>query len=198
MPALPAAGPAEQGTVEVQLAVLHAGLCRDGIARMRADAAFARERVEPGGTMGGPALHLEGASYLLAGDLDRADMLLAQAAEVAARDREMNAASYALALRTLVAIRRPDRDPAGTLAEQALTVVRDGNLGDYVTSPLVYAVAAGAYLPRSMWSHDDTLQPTQDVEKARALVQASGFLSVDGITIYEMKDFALRLVRIDD
>ena len=38
-----------------------------------------------------------------------------------------------------------------------------------------YAVAAGAYLPRSMWSHDDTLQPTQDVEQAKALVQASGY-----------------------
>jgi LuxR family transcriptional regulator, maltose regulon positive regulatory protein len=73
------ARPAERGIVEVLLAVLHAGLCRDGIERMRADARFARERVEPGSTLGGPALHLEGASYLLAGDLDRADALLALA-----------------------------------------------------------------------------------------------------------------------
>jgi LuxR family transcriptional regulator, maltose regulon positive regulatory protein len=142
------AGPAERGIVEVLLAVLHAMLCREGIERMRADAQFARERVEPGSTLEGPALHLEGASYLLAGDLDRADALLARSAEVATRDREMNAASYALAQRSLVAIRRHDWKSAGIFAEQALTVVEDGHLGDYVTSPLVYAVAARTALHR--------------------------------------------------
>jgi LuxR family maltose regulon positive regulatory protein len=142
------AKPAERGVVEVLLAVLHAGLCRHGIERMRADARFARERVESGNTLAGPALHLEGASYLLAGDLDRADALLARSVAVATEDREMNAASYALAQRSLVAIRREDWDAAGTFAEQALTVVRDGHLDDYLTSPLVYAVAARTALHR--------------------------------------------------
>jgi LuxR family transcriptional regulator, maltose regulon positive regulatory protein len=142
------AKPAERGIVEVMLAVLHAGLCRHGIERMRADARFARERVEPGSTLAGPALHLEGASYLLAGDLDRADALLARSVAVATESREMNAASYALAQRSLVAIRREDWDAAGTFAEQALTVVRDGHLDDYVTSPLVYAVVARTALHR--------------------------------------------------
>jgi LuxR family transcriptional regulator, maltose regulon positive regulatory protein len=141
-------GPEDRGIVEVLLAVLHASLCRDGIERMRADARFARERVEPGNTLGGPALHLEGASYLLAGDLDRADGLLARSVAVATEDREMNAASYAQAQRSLVAIRREDWDAAGRFAEQALTVVRDGHLGDYVSSPLVYAVAARTALHR--------------------------------------------------
>jgi LuxR family transcriptional regulator, maltose regulon positive regulatory protein len=142
------AGPTERGSVEVLLAVLHAALCRDGIEQMRADARFARERIETGSTLGGPALHLEGAAHLLAGDLDRADALLAQAAEVASHDRELNAASYALAQRSQLAIQREDWDRAGTLAEQALTVVRDGHLDHYVTSPLVYAVAARTALHR--------------------------------------------------
>ena len=143
------AGPAERGIVEVLLAVLHAMLCRDGIERMRADAQFARERVEPGSTLGGPALHLEGASYLLAGRAEvAAARVLARSVEVATRDREMNAASYALAQRAQVAIQRHDWDAAGTFAEQALTVVEDGQLGDYVTSPLVYAVAARTALRR--------------------------------------------------
>jgi LuxR family maltose regulon positive regulatory protein len=138
----------ERRSVEESLALLHAALCRDGIERMRADAQFARERIEPGDSSRGPALHLEGASYLLAGDLDRADALLARSVEVATEDREMNAASYALAQRSLVAIHRQHWDSAGAFAEQALTVVEDGHLGDYVTSPLVYAVAARTALHR--------------------------------------------------
>ena len=55
---------------------------------MRADARFALERLDPGDSARGPALHLEGVSYLLAGETDRADQLLAQAVEVATHDRE--------------------------------------------------------------------------------------------------------------
>ena len=138
----------EQGVVEASLALLHAALCRDGIKRMRADAQFARERIEPGDSARGPALHLEGVSYLLDGETDRADAILADAVEVATQDREMNAVSYALAQRSLVAIQRHDWDRAETLAEQALTVVQDGRLDDYVSSLLVYAVAARTALHR--------------------------------------------------
>ena len=134
--------------MEASLALLQAALCRDGVERMRADAQFARERIDPGDSARGPALHLEGASYLLTGESDRADVLLARAVEVATEDREMNAVSYALAQRSLVAIERRDWELAGTLAEQALTIVRDGHLEDYVSSPLVYAVAARAALRR--------------------------------------------------
>jgi LuxR family maltose regulon positive regulatory protein len=134
--------------VEASLALLHAALCRNGVARMGADARFALERLDPGDGARGPALHLEAASYLLAGEADRADQLLARAVEVATQDRELNAVSYALAQRSLVAIQGQDWDRAETLAEQAFTVVRDGHLDDYVSSPLVYAVSARAALHR--------------------------------------------------
>jgi LuxR family transcriptional regulator, maltose regulon positive regulatory protein len=140
--------PRQRRAVEAMLALLHAGLCRNGVERMRADARFARERLDPGDSARGPALHLEGASYLWAGETDRADQLLAHAVEVATQDREMNAASYALAQRCLIALQRHDWQRADTLAGQALTVVRDGHLDDYVTSPLVYAVAARTALHR--------------------------------------------------
>jgi LuxR family transcriptional regulator, maltose regulon positive regulatory protein len=141
------ATPAEARWVEALLALLHAVLCRDGIEQMRADARRARGRMGPGDTRG-PALHLEGVSYLLVGDLDRADGLLVQAVEAATQDRELNAASYALALRGVIAIQRQDWQLAEALAEQALTVVREGHLDDYVSSPLVYAVAARVALHR--------------------------------------------------
>ena len=142
------ATPPERTVVEASLALLHAALCRHGVVRMRADAQFARERLDPGESARGPALHLEAVSYLLAGETDRADQLLAQAVGAATHDRELNAVSYALAQRSLVAIERQDWDRAETLAEQAFTVVRDGHLDDYVSSPLVYAVSARTALHR--------------------------------------------------
>lgn len=142
------ATPPQRRTVEASLALLHAALCRDGVERMRADAQFARERLDPGDSARGPALHLEGASYLLAGEIDRADPILAQAVEVAVHDREMNAASYALAQRSVVALERQEWHRAETLAEQALRIVRDGHLDEYVSSALVYAVAARTALHR--------------------------------------------------
>jgi LuxR family maltose regulon positive regulatory protein len=97
---------------------------------------------------------VEGSIYLLTGQADRADPILAQAVEVALHDREMNAASYALAQRSLVAIERQDWQQAESLAMQALAIVRDGHLDDYVSSALVYAVVArtalhGGDLPRA-------------------------------------------------
>ena len=142
------AAPAEAKGVEGTLALLHAALCRDGVERMRAGARRARERMDPGDSGRATALHLEGASYLLMGETDRADRLLAEAVEVATEDRELNAASYALAQRCVIALQRQDWPRAETLAAQALTVVRDGRLDDYVSSPLVYAVAARMALRR--------------------------------------------------
>jgi LuxR family transcriptional regulator, maltose regulon positive regulatory protein len=60
----------------------------------------------------------------------------------------MNAASFALAQRSLVAIQRQDWQQAETLAEEALAIVRAGRLDDYVTSPLVYTVVARTALHR--------------------------------------------------
>jgi LuxR family maltose regulon positive regulatory protein len=158
------ATPAEAKWVEPMLALLHAGLCRHGVDQMRADAQLAQARLDPVDSARGPALHLEAASYLLVGDLDRADRLLAEAVEVATQDREMNAASYALAQRSVIAIERQDWPRAEALAEQALTVVRNGHLDDYVSSPLVYAVAARTALHRG-----DTIAAQQQLARAARL-----------------------------
>ena len=140
--------PPEHNAVEGSMALLRAALCRNGVAQMRADAQLAQERLDPGDSARGPALHLEGISHLLAGEADRADPILAHAVEVATHDREMNAVSYALAQRSLLAMERQDRDQGETLAEQALTIVVAGHLDDYVTSSLVYAAVARAALHR--------------------------------------------------
>jgi LuxR family transcriptional regulator, maltose regulon positive regulatory protein len=146
--AVAAAAPPQRDSAEGSMALLRAALCRHGVERMRTDAQLAQDLLDPGDPARGPALHLEGTSYLLTGQADRADPILARAVEVATHHGEMNAASYALAQRSLVAIERQDWQHAESLAEQAVAIVRDGHLDDYVSSALVYAVGARTALHR--------------------------------------------------
>ncbi|HEV2927229.1 MAG TPA: hypothetical protein VGW74_00940, partial [Propionibacteriaceae bacterium] len=89
-----------------------------------------------------------GICYLLAGDTDRADLILARAVEVATDAHALPAAAIALAERSLVAIRHEDWSQAAALAEQAQGVVRTGELDGYVASALVHAVVARTDLRR--------------------------------------------------
>jgi LuxR family maltose regulon positive regulatory protein len=126
------------GTTAGYLALLRAFLCRAGVARMRADAELAGDQFPPDSQWRGAALLMEGISYLLEGDLDRADLILARAAKAAGPA----GASTALAERALVAIERDDWRRGEALAKRAYLVVRSGRLGDDVPSALTEAVAA--------------------------------------------------------
>jgi LuxR family transcriptional regulator, maltose regulon positive regulatory protein len=96
----------------------------------------------PGSQWRPTAQLLEGICYLLASQADRADPILAHAAEVATEARALPAAAIALAERSVVAMQRQDWKQAATLAEQAQGVVRAGELDGYVASALIHAVAA--------------------------------------------------------
>jgi len=129
-------------TVQSYLALLRALLCRNGLDRMRADTQAALAELSPGSQWRPTAQLLEGIGYLLAGETDRADPILAHAAEVATEAGALPAAAVALAERSLVAMDQQDWQQAATLAEQASGVVRAGALDGYVASALVHAVAA--------------------------------------------------------
>jgi LuxR family transcriptional regulator, maltose regulon positive regulatory protein len=129
-------------TLEGWRAMLRALLCRKGVSEMRRDAQCAHEDMTSTSRWRPVALALEGVSWLLEGDDDRADPLLMRAA---AMGRDIDAwpvTTAALAERAIVAIRRDDWHDAGTLAESAVAIVRDAGLDDYGTSALVEAVAA--------------------------------------------------------
>ncbi len=113
-----------------------------------ADAELTRERLAPDSPWRAPALLLEGTAYLLAGQADRADPILAHAVQVATHAGALPAASAALAERCIMALERNEWPQAETLAEQALAIVRAGQLDDYINSALVYAVAARTALHR--------------------------------------------------
>jgi LuxR family transcriptional regulator, maltose regulon positive regulatory protein len=129
-------------TTQSYLALLRALLCRDGLDRMRADTQAALDKLTPGSQWRPTAQLLEGIGYLLAGQVDRADPLLARAVEVATDAGALPAAAIALAERSLVAMHQKDWEQAAILADQAQGVVRTGGLDGYVASALVHAVAA--------------------------------------------------------
>ena len=130
------------------MALLRALLCRDGVDQMRADAEAAVAGLAPGSPWWATARLLQGVADALAGEADRADPILAQAAEVATHVGALPAASAALAQRALVAMARHDWLEAETLADRALQIARAGQLDDYEMSPLVHAVAARTALHR--------------------------------------------------
>jgi len=139
----PAAGTLPDGsTSQSYLALLGALLCRHGVDRMRADTQAALDKLSPGSQWRPTAQLLEGIGYLLAGETDRADPVLAHAAEVATEAGALPAAAIALAERSLVAMHHEDWEQAATLAEQAQGVVRAGALDGYVASALVHSAAA--------------------------------------------------------
>jgi LuxR family transcriptional regulator, maltose regulon positive regulatory protein len=139
----PVAGTLPDGsTGQSYLALLRALLCRNGLDRMGADIQAALDELGPGSQWRPTAQLLEGIGYLLAGQADRADPILANAAEVATEVGALPVAAIALAERSLVAMHQQDWKRAATLAEQASGVVQAGELDGYVASALVHAVAA--------------------------------------------------------
>ena len=129
-------------TMQSYWSLLRALFCRDGVDRMRADAKDCLAGLSPRGQPRAIALLLEGISYLLEGDGDRADPMLIRTVEVGTQAGALPAVSIALAERCLVAIERHHWDEAATLADQAHTIVQRGRLEDYVPIAVVYAVLA--------------------------------------------------------
>jgi LuxR family maltose regulon positive regulatory protein len=123
-------------------AQLRAFLCRKGLAQMREDARIAGEGLAPASPWRASALVIEGASWLLDGEPERADPILAQAVEVGRDTGAAPAAAVALAERAVVAIGRVDWDDAEALAGEARTILQDGHLDDYGPGVIVHALVA--------------------------------------------------------
>ena len=129
-------------TLESWQAQLRAFLCRQGLGQMRRDAEMARDGLGSGSHWRASALALEGVSWLLDGDSERADPILAQAVEAGLDTGAAPAVAAALAERAVVAIERGRWPDAETFAEGALDVVRAGHLEDYGPGAIVHAVVA--------------------------------------------------------
>jgi LuxR family maltose regulon positive regulatory protein len=156
--------PDHSASVEGWRALLRAKLCRHGIRQMRADAELALTLIPVGSLWRAPAQLLLGIAHLLAGDLDVADRVLAEAVEVAQDTGATVAASVALAERAMLAIGCQDWPAAETLVNQARSVVASAHLEECVTSLVPYAAGA-----RVAIHHGRLDQAEQDLARAQQL-----------------------------
>jgi LuxR family maltose regulon positive regulatory protein len=174
----PAAGTVPDGsTIQSWRALLRAHQCRNGVAQMRRDTAVARGGLAPGSRWRPTALALEGISWLLDSEPDRADPLLADAVETGLDLDAMPVTAVSLAERAIVAIRRGDWHDAETFTARGLAIVEGGHLEDYGPSAIVYAVAA-----RTAAHHGDRAAARDRLARAARLrpqlTYALPFLSV--------------------
>ena len=115
---------------------------------MRADAEFAHRTLAVGSPFRANAALFAAISQWLAGETDRADDLLADAAEEGLQVGAVGTAVVALGERAAIAIGREAWVEAEELAERGLRVIRRARMEDYPSSDLVYAVAARVALHR--------------------------------------------------
>ena len=141
---LPDASP----TTLAWLCILRAQRCPSGVARMRADAELALRTPARGRRFRSHALALLGVSHRLAGEVDEADDLFADAVEEGLELGAHEVAAVALGERASVAIGHGRWDAADELAEQALRVVHRARLDEYPTNAFVCALGARVALHR--------------------------------------------------
>jgi anti-anti-sigma factor len=142
--AFPETGTLMDGTASIEgwLALLRAVMCRHGVEQLRGDAELACKLVPTGSLLRAPAVLQLGLSYLLVGDLDSADGMLAEAVEEAEDTKAADTAAVALAERALVSIDRGEWDRAELLVDHGRSLLHHAHPDDHVTSVLLYAVAA--------------------------------------------------------
>ena len=156
--------------------VLRAAMCADGPERMLANTESALAELPFEHPWHPWALVVNGAAYLLLGQEDRADRLLATAAEASDRVGRAETRALALSERSLLAAGRDDEE-AEILAREAHRLIEDGQLDAYATSALDLAATARALLRHGRWD-EARRQLTSTQRLTPSLTRAIPWLSV--------------------
>ncbi len=135
-------------SIAAWLALLRAMGCRQGAARMRADAEVATRTLARASPFRPTAVLLLAIAHRLAGEVDRADDLLAEVAEEHIDIGGPEPAAVALGERAAIAIERGAWVQAEEFAGRALRVIRRSRMDQHPTSAFAYAVAARVALHR--------------------------------------------------
>jgi LuxR family transcriptional regulator, maltose regulon positive regulatory protein len=152
-------GPATAGP----LALLRAALCRGGVRQMGTDAELALALAPVGSGCQASAQLLLGISQLLVGDQKAADRSLADATETG-EYAGVDAATVALAERSLLAMARGDWPRAEALTERAQAGVRRAWLERYPGGALLHAASARLAIHRG-----DVRRARDDLARAERL-----------------------------
>jgi len=113
-------------TVESTLAYLRAFLFRGGVEQMRRDAQLAWDGLRPDSPYRAAMLHTVGISYLLQGDVDSADPVLARALDEANLANAWPAVAMILAERCFVSAAHDDWGEVAAFAQRAAEIVESG------------------------------------------------------------------------
>jgi LuxR family maltose regulon positive regulatory protein len=151
-------------TMEPWLAMIRALLCCDGPEQMQLDAERAARTMAAGSFWRAAATLYLAMAHLMAGDLDRADMLFEDQVAGSRVAGGLIGACVALAERALLAVGRGDWHQAGQHLSQARSVAREARLEDYPPVAIVHAVAARIALHQA-----DPLRARAELTRAQRL-----------------------------
>jgi LuxR family transcriptional regulator, maltose regulon positive regulatory protein len=137
-------GPMPDGSSSVRpwVWVLRAFLCAHGVAEMRADAQRALEDLAPGSFWLPSAQLFLGVGFLLEGDVERAEEILAQTAEGAVGSGAIYVGVVAHSELALLALDRGDLDKAETELARANDFLEDQPIEEYLPATIQQAAAA--------------------------------------------------------
>jgi LuxR family maltose regulon positive regulatory protein len=160
-------------SLDAWIAVLRAGMCRDGVPKMLEDAERALNDLPPRSLARASALTVQGAAYILLGQAERGDEILQHAADEAERVGATATRVVAISERSLVASARGDSLGAEALATEASRLVDSANLDGYVTSAMALATSARAQLRHGSW--DSARVQLAKAQLLRPLLKESAF-----------------------
>jgi LuxR family transcriptional regulator, maltose regulon positive regulatory protein len=146
------------------VAVVRAAMCPDGAEKMAADAEAALAELAPMSPWRPTALVARGAAHILQREAERADLVLAEAAEAAEDQGAVPSLVAALAQRSLLALAHGDAARSSRLAVEARSLVGEHRLAGDVRCAL--ALAASAWHELRAGSLE---RARADLERAEAL-----------------------------
>jgi LuxR family transcriptional regulator, maltose regulon positive regulatory protein len=136
-------GPMPDGSpFEAWAATVRALLCRKGVEQMQIDAEVAVSRLLPASPWRPVSVLLHGVAVLFSGDLDRAEVILDQAAEAAVAGGAVWAGVVARSERALLALERGELAAAESELALAGAFIDDAPSADYVVTAILLAVTA--------------------------------------------------------
>jgi LuxR family transcriptional regulator, maltose regulon positive regulatory protein len=138
-------------SVHPWIALLRSALCCDGVEQMLRDAEGALDELPAGSQWLPTGLLLQGAAYVLLGDDERGDRILADATEAAECLGATDTNVVAISERSLLAAARNEPNVAEELSLRAHALVEEGHLDGYVTSSIELAATARVLLRHGRW-----------------------------------------------
>jgi LuxR family transcriptional regulator, maltose regulon positive regulatory protein len=133
--------PPDGSTMASWRAQLRAFLCRSGLQALRRDTELALAGLAANSPWRPSSLAIQGITYMLEDEPDRADAVLEQAHDLGVHIGALPAASVALAERALLALEGGKHADAERHVDGALALIVQGELQEYPLCALAYVVA---------------------------------------------------------